>query len=186
VGTLLVGDPGGITERDCGRRHNLRLRNWRRTHLVQALRDKAELAGITVVLVDERGSSSTCPACRRRVPKPRGRNFACPHCDFAGHRDLVGAHNIAATHGGGVTSITGVLVEHRRAGTVSARRDRRRHLHDRRRGSCLASDRPAPVGRRSPGRHLAAAPAAVGVVRAAALAAPGEDQAALPGRANVA
>jgi IS605 OrfB family transposase len=78
VGTLLVGDPKGITRRDCGKRHNLRLRQWRRTHLVQALRDKAELAGIRVALVDERGSSSTCPACRRRVPKPRGHVFACP------------------------------------------------------------------------------------------------------------
>ena len=53
-----------------GRVHNLRLRQWRRTHLVQALRDKAERAGIQVRLVDERGTSSTCPACRRRVPKP--------------------------------------------------------------------------------------------------------------------
>jgi IS605 OrfB family transposase len=185
VGTLLVGHPRGITQRDFGRRHNLRLRNWRRTHLVQALRDKAELAGIRVVLVDERGSSSTCPQCRRRVPKPRGRGFVCPHCNFQGHRDLVGACNIAATGGGG-TSITGMLVEHRRAGQVPARRDRRRHLHDRRRGSCLASGRPAVAGRRSPGHHLAAAPAAVGVGRAAAMAAPGEDRVALPAGANVA
>ena len=91
VGTLLVGDPKGITDRDVGRVHNLRLRQWRRTHLVQALRDKAERAGITVRLVDERGSSSTCPACQRRVPKPSGRRFGCPHCGFRGHRDLVGA-----------------------------------------------------------------------------------------------
>jgi hypothetical protein len=35
-------------------------------HLLQALRDKAELAGIVVRLVDERGTSSTCPACRQR------------------------------------------------------------------------------------------------------------------------
>jgi hypothetical protein len=36
-----------------------------------------------------------------------------------------------------------VLVEHRRAGIVPARRDRRRHLHDRRRQrSCLASGHP--------------------------------------------
>jgi transposase len=55
---------------------NLRLRRWRRTHLVQALRDKAEIAGVIVRLVDERGTSSTCPACQRRVPKPKGRQFA--------------------------------------------------------------------------------------------------------------
>jgi IS605 OrfB family transposase len=187
VGTLLVGDPKGITRRDCGKRHNLRLRQWRRTHLVRVLQDKAELAGIRVALVDERGSSSTCPQCRLRVPKPRGRNFCCPHCGFRGHRDLVGARNIAATHGGGgVTSITGMLVEHRRAGQVPARRDRRRHLLDEYRRSCLALGRPAPAGSRSSGHHRAVASVAVGMVRAAAVAVPGEDQAALPDRANVA
>jgi IS605 OrfB family transposase len=140
VGTLLVGDPKHITSHHVGRVQNLRLRQWRRTHLAQALRDKAERAGIIVRMVDERGTSSTCPACRQRVPKPRSRRFSCPHCQFQGHRDLVGAYNIAAKHGGGPTS-TGlpVLVEHRRAGIVPARRDRRRHLHDRRRRSCLAS-----------------------------------------------
>ena len=140
VGILLVGDPKHITSHHVGRVQNLRLRQWRRTHLAQALRDKAERAGIIVRMVDERGTSSTCPACRQRVPKPRSRRFSCPHCQFQGHRDLVGAYNIAAKHGGGPTS-TGlpVLVEHRRAGLVPARRDRRRHLHDRRRRSCLAS-----------------------------------------------
>jgi transposase len=175
VGRLLVGDPKGITDRSWGRRHNLRLRHWRRTHLVRVLRDKAQLAGITMELVDERGSSSTCPQCRRRVPKPAGRNFTCSHCGCIGHRDLVGAHNIVATAGGGMTSTVPVLVEHRRAGQVPTRRDRRRHLQDRRRGSCLASGRPAPAGRRSPGHHPAAAVAAVGLVCAACVAAPGED-----------
>lgn len=141
VGSLVVGDPKGITDRDMGRVQNLRLREWRRTHLLQALRDKAELAGIIVRLVDERGTSSTCPVCRRRVPKPKGRRFSCPHCGFQGHRDLVGAYNIAAKAGGGPTSTAlPVLVEHRRVGIVPARRDRRRHLYDqRRRRSCLAS-----------------------------------------------
>jgi putative transposase len=177
VGTLLVGDPKGITERDVGRVQNLRLRQWRRTHLLGALRDKAERAGIVVRLVDERGSSSTCPACRRRVPKPKGRRFRCPHCSFQGHRDLVGAHNIAAKAGGGRTSTAvAVLVEHRRAGIVPARRDRRRHLHDQRRRSC-----PAPG-------HPAAAAVAGGCRSSSAGSSPaaGEDQTALPNRANVA
>jgi len=177
VGTLVVGDPRGITDRDAGRVQNWRLRQWRRTHLLQALRDKAELAGIVVRLVDERGTSSTCPACHRRVAKPNGRRFRCPHCTFFGHRDLVGAANIAAKAGGGPTS-TGVpvLVEHRRAGQVPARRDRRRHLHDaRRRRSCPASghppDNPASGRCRSP--------------RVPDLT-PGEDHAASPNRADVA
>jgi IS605 OrfB family transposase len=179
VGTLLVGDPKGITSLDAGRVQNGRLRQWRRTHLLQAPRDKAELVGIRVVLVDERGTSSTCPVCRQRVPKPRGRRFGCPHCRFQGHRDLVGAHNIAAKAGGGYTSTDmPVLVEHRRAGIVPARRDRRRHLHDcRRRRSCLASGHPqdpaVSVGCRSSDAETD-------------LLAPGEDQATLPNRAEVA
>jgi len=144
VSTLLVGDPKGITDQDKGRVQNLRLRQWRRTHLMQALRDKAEQAGVQVRLVDERGSSSTCPVCRRRVPKPRGRRFRCPHCTFKGHRDLVGAYNIAAMHGGGSASADfPALVVHRRAGVVPARRDRRRHLYDRRQRSCPAPGLPA-------------------------------------------
>jgi IS605 OrfB family transposase len=177
VGTLLVGDPKGITDHDAGRVHNLRLRRWRRAHLLQALRDKAEQAGIQVRLVNERGTSSTCPACRQRVPKPNGREFRCARCGFQGHRDLVGARNIAANAGGGPTSrALPVLVEHRRAGIVPARRDRRRHLNDlRRRRSCPAlghpPDDPASRGCRSP--------------RVPDLA-PGEDQATSPNRANVA
>jgi IS605 OrfB family transposase len=177
VGTLVIGDPTGITIQDAGRVQNWRLRQWRRTHLLQALQDKAEQDGIMVRLVDERGSSSTCPVCKRRVPKPAGRRFSCPHCKFQGHRDLVGAVNIAATAGGGPTR-TGMpmRVEHRRAGTVPARRDRRRHLHDqRRRRSCLASGHPPdhPVSRGC--RSLCVLDLA-----------PGEDQATPPTRATVA
>ncbi|MGH9004109.1 MAG: zinc ribbon domain-containing protein [Acidimicrobiia bacterium] len=125
-----------------------------------------------VRLVDERGTSSTCPACQRRVPKPTSRRFSCPFCAFQGHRDLVGAHNIAAKAGGGQLSVDmPTLIEHRRAGIVPARRDRRRHLHDdRRRRSCLASGHPHP----HPGGH--------GCRSSDAPASPvsGEDQAASP------
>jgi transposase len=146
VGTLRVGDPVGICRRDAGRRQNLRLRNWRRTHLIGALKDKAELAGIRVVEADERGTSSTCPLCRKRVPKPRGRVFICPHCGLRGHRDLVGAANIAAQGGGVICG--NPRIEHRRVGAVPARRDRRRHLHDAHR-SCLAHGRRESQGSRS-------------------------------------
>ena len=118
VAILLVGDPKGITDRDAGRVQNWRLRQWRRTHLLQALHDKAEQAEIVVRLVDERGTSSTCPACRQRVPKPSGRRFCCPHCRFQGHRDLVGAANIAAKVGGG---------NHKRWGADACGAPSRRH-----------------------------------------------------------
>ncbi|MEV4137823.1 zinc ribbon domain-containing protein [Dactylosporangium sp. NPDC049742] len=59
------------------------------------LRDKAELAGITVHLVDERGTSSTCPTCRRKITKPAGRTMTCRHRNLSGHRDLFAAATIA-------------------------------------------------------------------------------------------
>jgi putative transposase len=75
VGTLAVGDPRGVLNLDAGRRHNQRTRDWRIGHLIAVLKDKAEVAGIGLQLVDERGTSSTCPACRARVPKPSGRSW---------------------------------------------------------------------------------------------------------------
>ncbi|WP_319461846.1 transposase [Micromonospora sp. RTP1Z1] len=136
VGVLHVGDPRGVLDLPSGRRHNLRLRQWQIGRLMQGLVDKATLAGITVRLVDERGTSSTCPACHRRVPKPCGRTLSCPHCAFSGHRDLVAAASIATrTPGGGSTTPTAVVlpevVTHRRAGrhlpgAGRSRRDPRR------------------------------------------------------------
>jgi len=144
VATLVVGDLRGITRQQAGRVQNRRVGTaWRRTHLLGALRDKAEVAGITLLLVDERGTSSTCPECGQRTTKPRGRRFSCPHCGYTGHRDIVGARNIAA-RGGGPTTARAV-VKHRRAGKPPARRDRRRHLMDVHR-SCPAPGRPRPEG----------------------------------------
>ena len=144
IGTLAVGDPRGVLDLNSGRRHNQRVRDWRVGHLISALRDKATAAGITVHLADERGTSSTCPSCARRVPKPAGRNFRCPHCGHGGHRDLVAAASIAARGpGGGPIPATphGAGITHRRAGTHlpgvhPARRDPRRR----------PSSRPAPRG----------------------------------------
>ncbi|MEV0426256.1 transposase [Micromonospora sp. NPDC050495] len=156
VGVLHVGDPRGVLDLDAGRRHNLRLRQWQIGRLLQVLTDKAVLAGITVHLVDERGTSSTCPACRRRVPKPRGRTLSCPHCTFTGHRDLVAAATIATrTPGGGTTTPTPPavvpwVVTHRRAGrhfpgAGQSRRDPRRPQQAAR-GS-VGPRRPAPPPR---------------------------------------
>jgi IS605 OrfB family transposase len=119
IGTLAVGDPRGVLRLKAGRRHNQRVRDWRVGHLISALADKAEAAGITVKLTDERGTSSTCPACSRRVPKPAGRVFSCPHCGQDGHRDLIAAVNIAARNGGGTIPApkSGAGITHRRAGT---------------------------------------------------------------------
>ena len=155
IGTLAVGDPRSVLNLAAGRRHNRRTRDWRVGRLISVLHDKAEQAGITLTLLDERGTSSTCPACRARVPKPRGRVFSCPRCGLGGHRDLIAAANIAARAGGGITpAVTAAGVTHRRAGqhlpSVSrARRDPRRRPHH-------------GAGGGSPGRHLPAPPITVG------------------------
>ena len=161
VATLAVGDPRGVLGLPAGRRHNRRTRDWRIGHLIQVLADKAEVAGITVTMVDERGTSSTCPACTKRVPKPAGRVFTCPHCQFHGHRDLVAAASIAARLGGGITpAIVPAGVTHRRAGkhlpgVSPARRDpRRRPHHGRARGS-PGRHRPAPTAPTRDGRGVA-------------------------------
>jgi transposase len=135
IGTLAVGDPRGVLAKAAGRRHNQRTRAWRIGHLIRALADKAAVAGIDMRLIDERGTSSTCPACAQRVAKPAGRVFSCPHCGQGGHRDVIAAANIAARGGGPASAIpTMAGIMHRRAGThlpgVSpARRDPRRRPH---------------------------------------------------------
>ena len=155
VGTLAVGDPRGVLGIDAGRRHNRRTRDWRVGHLISVLRDKAGLAGIIVTLADERGTSSTCPACRARVPKPRGPGVLLPALQAVGpprpdrggqHRRPRGRRHHAGHRPAGVT--------HRRAGThlpgVSpARRDPRRRPHH-------------GGARGSPGRHLPAPPSDTG------------------------
>jgi putative transposase len=146
AGTLAVGDPRGVLSLKAGRRHNQRTRDWRIGHLITALKDKAGAAGIIMTLVDERGTSSTCPACHSRIPKPAGRVLACPACQFTGHRDLSAAASIAARLGGGTTPTSlPVGVTHRRAGAhlpgvAPSRRDPRRRAHHR-------------GARGSPGRH---------------------------------
>jgi putative transposase len=165
IGTLAVGDPRGVLELNAGRRHNHRTRAWRVGHLLTALRDKAEAAGITVRLVDERGTSSTCPTCTRRIPKPAGRVMACPHCGLTGHRDLLAAATIATRLGGGTTpAVLPAGVTHRWAGThlpgVSpARRDPRRRAHHRGASRSPGRHRPAPPGPARAGRGVARPPA---------------------------
>ncbi|MGS2618713.1 zinc ribbon domain-containing protein [Micromonospora sp. LZ34] len=118
---LHVGDPRGLLDLPAGRRHNLRLRQWQIGRSSRSSPDTRPPKRASPRLVDERGTSSTCPTCRRRVPEPRGRTLTCPHCAFSGHRDLVAAATIATrTPGGGPTTPTAVVlpevVTHRRAG----------------------------------------------------------------------
>jgi putative transposase len=150
VGTLAVGDPRGVLSIKAGRRHNQRTRDWRIGHLITALTDKAQAAGIRLTLVDERGTSSTCPACASRTPKPKGRQLSCLSCGHTGHRDLLAAASIAARFGGGITPVIPAGVTHRRAGAhlpgvAPSRRDPRRRAHHRGARGSPGRHRPAPA-----------------------------------------
>jgi IS605 OrfB family transposase len=127
IGLLVVGDPRGVLDRDSGVRQNLATRNWRVGQLIAVLQDKAQAAGIEVTTVDERGTSSTCCRCQNKVPKPKGRNFSCPHCALGAHRDMVGAINIASRspRGGIKVDPTRLAITHRRAGRHLPGRTRR-------------------------------------------------------------
>src|SRR5215471_5789626 len=160
IGTLAVGDPRGVLSIKAGRRHHQRTRDWRVGYLIAALADKAEAAGISLTLVDEPGTSSTCPACRSRIPKPAGRVLACPACPFTGHRDLSAAANIAARLGGGTTPALPADVTHRRAGAhlpgvAPSRRDPRRRAHHRGARGSPGQHRPAPLPPNVGGESLA-------------------------------
>jgi putative transposase len=155
IGTLVVGDPRGLVALDAGHRQNLAVRNWRPGQAIAALADKATVAGIAVELVDERGTSSTCPTCRAAVTKPKGRRFACKACGLVAHRDVVGAANIASrgSRGGVPFDPAGLKTMHRRAGRHlpgKTRRDPRRVAMDHHRhlagGPWPAVARPEPIG----------------------------------------
>ena len=98
VGTLALGDVREVA--DGKRLHPIsqqKIGNWSHGKLRAFITYKAASAGITVELVDERYTSQTCPNCGARH-KPKGRNYRCPACGFAAHRDIVGAANLLSRH----------------------------------------------------------------------------------------
>lgn len=95
VGTLFIGNPHGVRDRDSGRHHNQRLANWEYGKDIEYLTHKSEQACIMSFTGDERGTSSRCPSCGRRQ-RVKGRQWRCRNrtCGFVGHRDLVGSCNM--------------------------------------------------------------------------------------------
>lgn len=153
AGTVAVGDPRGVRRLDAGPVHNRRTHRWLLSYTTGALTRRLEECAVTVVLVDERGTSSHCPDCGAGAAK-RGRVLTCtsPCCGRVHHRDVAGARNIAGKAGHAPAQIA--HTEHRRVGQP-ARRDRRRHRYDDRN----RSEQPAPAG---PARTRAAEPATTG------------------------
>ncbi|HEY7126397.1 MAG TPA: transposase [Ktedonobacterales bacterium] len=95
VGTLFIGNPHGVRNKNNGRHHNQRMAQWEYGQDIAYLSYKAKLAGIMSFTGSERGTSSQCPACGWKQ-KVKGRVWRCrnPHCAFVGHRDVVGSVNM--------------------------------------------------------------------------------------------
>jgi IS605 OrfB family transposase len=128
VTLVLVGDPAGIEHNDAGSVHNRRVSRWARGQARTTLAYRLEELGIDLERVNERGTSSTCPACGNRATKA-GRMLYCqnPACRRRHHRDVAAAQNMIRTHTPDHAPIEIAHTEHRRVGKP-ARRDRRR-LH---------------------------------------------------------
>ncbi|WP_201378326.1 RNA-guided endonuclease TnpB family protein [Ktedonobacter sp. SOSP1-52] len=93
VGTLFLGNPHGVRNKNSGRHHNQRLALWEYGKDRAYLTHKAKAAHIMSFTGSERGTSSQCPRCGH-THKPKGRQWACRACQFSGHRDLVGSINM--------------------------------------------------------------------------------------------
>jgi putative transposase len=93
VDTVFIGNPNGVRKNNCGRRHNQRMAQWEYGKDIDYLTYKFKMAGISVLIGSERGTSSTCPECGRRH-KPKGRTWNCPNpkCSYKNkHRDITGS-----------------------------------------------------------------------------------------------
>jgi transposase len=132
AGRVSIGDVRGIERhtaqaerRRAGRHQRRRLSQWSRGRQERYL---AEKTGVTVEHINEAYSSKTCPACLH-INRPTGRHYRCRACQFACHRDAVGAINILMrTRHGAYTPIdpnTTIRVTYLRATPLTtARRDR--------------------------------------------------------------
>jgi putative transposase len=95
VSTIAVGELKGIrADKDWGDAGNQKLHAWPFSKLVSLLTYKAALAGIWVVKVPEKSTSTTCPVCSKRVKKARMHRGLFVHCGQSFNADLVGAYNI--------------------------------------------------------------------------------------------
>jgi putative transposase len=82
-----------ITARKPQRR---RLHSWSFGHLRSCIEYKARLAGVSLVCIDPRYTSQTCPVCGciDRRNRPNQALFLCVQCGFSGLADTVAAKNI--------------------------------------------------------------------------------------------
>ena len=88
----------GAKRSHAARKNNRMKHTWSFFQLTQFITYKAERLGIRVEQVNPAYTSQTCPACFARN-KAQDRRYVCTECGWRGHRDAVGAINIARTTG---------------------------------------------------------------------------------------
>jgi putative transposase len=103
LGTIVVGDLGGIREDDAtgdarnwGDQGNRTLHGWAFDRLTRMLTYKAEAEGITVIEKSERDTSQTCSACGHTDGTQRVERglYVCESCETVANADVNGAENI--------------------------------------------------------------------------------------------
>jgi len=87
----------GIRSRITARRpQRATLSSWSFAQLRSFIEYKARRAGVTVIAVDPRNTSRTCPACgyTDKANRPEQSIFSCVQCGFSGPADTIAAENI--------------------------------------------------------------------------------------------
>ncbi|MEV6769428.1 zinc ribbon domain-containing protein [Nocardia sp. NPDC051030] len=96
AGLVAVEDLTTLEHRGHGRVNNNRAAQSARHKTVSALAHTAAEAGVTVVTVPARGSSSQCPGCDQALSRPGGYHDAwCSTCAIGGNRDHIAGVNLA-------------------------------------------------------------------------------------------
>lgn len=96
--TIVLENLTGITKRvKTNKKTRSMLHGWSFRQLSEFIKYKAKMAGITVLEVDPRGTSKTCPKCKHysRSNRKTQERFKCTSCGYESNADRVGAINIA-------------------------------------------------------------------------------------------
>lgn len=94
---IALEDLSGIREAPVRHSQRSKHSNWSFYQLRQFISYKAKRAGVTVIVVDPRNTSRTCPKCGH-VDKSNRRTqslFSCVSCGFSAPADTVAAENIS-------------------------------------------------------------------------------------------
>jgi len=94
---IALEDLKGIRTRVSARKPQRRtLHSWAFAQLRSYIEYKARRDGVSVVVVDPRNTSRTCPVCEHceKANRPNQSTFSCRSCGFSGFADQIAATNI--------------------------------------------------------------------------------------------